>query len=211
MSNPYNHTARGAPAQDTLARTPLWSTMMKAFPSWNGCRDRKQADRNNSGQLALSPQDGNGKRTFKLGLIVTHGIQTQNQNPPNPLQQDSPVGDMPWEQSLLQATPGLSGSQWLEELFPKPSQHDEPPIPGPSQPSEPHEYPLTGEPELELDPMQSMEEPFDCPAKTTSVIIIDNMPVGSPLPFLLLWRSLLFTPRTQPPRPLNPTMRLCRN
>ncbi|MBW0530259.1 hypothetical protein O181_069974 [Austropuccinia psidii MF-1] len=56
LSDPSDHAARGVPAQDALARTPLWSTMMKVFPSGNGPRDLKQANRNNSRQLALSPQ-----------------------------------------------------------------------------------------------------------------------------------------------------------
>ncbi|MBW0584460.1 hypothetical protein O181_124175 [Austropuccinia psidii MF-1] len=46
LSNPSNHVDRGVPAQDTLARTPLWSTMMKVFPSGNGHWDPKQADGN---------------------------------------------------------------------------------------------------------------------------------------------------------------------
>ncbi|MBW0472695.1 hypothetical protein O181_012410 [Austropuccinia psidii MF-1] len=56
LSNPSNHLARGVPNQDALGRTPLWSMMIKAFPSGNGRRDPKQADRNNSGKLAQSPQ-----------------------------------------------------------------------------------------------------------------------------------------------------------
>ncbi|MBW0500813.1 hypothetical protein O181_040528 [Austropuccinia psidii MF-1] len=56
LCNPSDHTARGVPAQEALARIPLWSMMMKAFLSRNGCWDLKQADRNYSGQLALSPQ-----------------------------------------------------------------------------------------------------------------------------------------------------------
>ncbi|MBW0510091.1 hypothetical protein O181_049806 [Austropuccinia psidii MF-1] len=81
---------------------------MKVFLSRNGPRDPKQADRNNSGQLALSPQawicpppllghhpmvtlllnwrkviirpmkDGDGKRTFKLGPL-----NKTHQIPPN--------------------------------------------------------------------------------------------------------------------------------
>ncbi|MBW0581173.1 hypothetical protein O181_120888 [Austropuccinia psidii MF-1] len=64
LSTPSDHTARGVLAQDALARTPLWSTMMKPYPSANGNRDPKQANGNNSGQLALStppprpPSDG---------------------------------------------------------------------------------------------------------------------------------------------------------
>ncbi|MBW0517016.1 hypothetical protein O181_056731, partial [Austropuccinia psidii MF-1] len=198
LSNPSDHTARGVPDQDTLVRTPLWLTMMKAFPSRNGCWDPKQAEGNDSGQLAQSPQvsicpppllshhlmvtsllyridvifqpmkDGDGKRTFKLGPIVTHGIQMPNflckQNPRQP-------------------TPGPSGTQWSEDLFcskkPKfhlistfdssemtvppfvePSLTDEPPIPGPSPSSKPHEDIPTCEPEPEVAPRQSMEEPF---------------------------------------------------
>ncbi|MBW0529013.1 hypothetical protein O181_068728 [Austropuccinia psidii MF-1] len=56
LSNPSNHAARGVPDQDALARTPLWLMIMKAFLSRNGCQDPKQADRNNSRQLAKFPQ-----------------------------------------------------------------------------------------------------------------------------------------------------------
>ncbi|MBW0469884.1 hypothetical protein O181_009599 [Austropuccinia psidii MF-1] len=75
--------------------------MMKAFPSANGLWDHRQADKNASAQLAqlppvfiCPPSDGHftpppeqsvywdgGKRTFELGLIVTHGIQMQKTNP----------------------------------------------------------------------------------------------------------------------------------
>ncbi|MBW0530348.1 hypothetical protein O181_070063 [Austropuccinia psidii MF-1] len=104
LSAPSNHAARGILSQDALVRTPLWSAMMKPYPSANGHPDPKQADGNDCGQLALSPQvsicpppllghhpmvtslldlskviiqpvkDGNGKRTFKLGPIVTDGM-----------------------------------------------------------------------------------------------------------------------------------------
>ncbi|MBW0560555.1 hypothetical protein O181_100270 [Austropuccinia psidii MF-1] len=56
LSAPSDHVARGVLTQDSLARTPLWSTMMKPYPSANGHQDPKQADRNNSGPSALSPQ-----------------------------------------------------------------------------------------------------------------------------------------------------------
>ncbi|MBW0475743.1 hypothetical protein O181_015458 [Austropuccinia psidii MF-1] len=228
LSDPSDHAARGVPDQDALARTLLWSTMMKAFPSGNGHRDPKQADRNNFGQLAQFPQvvicpppllghhpmltslldrnkviiwpmkDGNGKRTFELGPIVTHGIQTPN---------------LPCKQTPRQPTPGPSGTQWLEDLFcgkqPKfdlistfdsseltfppfvePSQTNQPPIPGPSPSSEPYEDVLTCEPEPEVALTQSMEEPFACTTPPHSVIIIDNMPVGSPLiPIMRLARN----------------------
>ncbi|MBW0586368.1 hypothetical protein O181_126083 [Austropuccinia psidii MF-1] len=56
LSAPSDHTARGVLGQDALARTPLWLTMMKQYPSANGHRDPKQGDGNNSRPLALSPQ-----------------------------------------------------------------------------------------------------------------------------------------------------------
>ncbi|MBW0529317.1 hypothetical protein O181_069032 [Austropuccinia psidii MF-1] len=56
LYNHSNHTARGDPTQDTLVRTPLFSTMMKAFLRGNGCHKPKQADGNASGQLAHFPQ-----------------------------------------------------------------------------------------------------------------------------------------------------------
>ncbi|MBW0482281.1 hypothetical protein O181_021996 [Austropuccinia psidii MF-1] len=67
---------------------------------------------------------------------------------------------MPHKQTLQQPTPGPSGTQWLEDLFCKPSQHDEPPIPGPSPSSELPEDVTTRETEPEVAPTQSMEEPF---------------------------------------------------
>ncbi|MBW0488986.1 hypothetical protein O181_028701 [Austropuccinia psidii MF-1] len=100
-------------------------------------------------------------------------------NQPNPLQQDSPVPSLPCEQTLQKPTPGPSGTQWLEDLFRETSQLDEPPIPGPSPSSEPHEDVLTREPEPEVAPTQSMEEPFACPTPPPAIIIIDNTPVGS--------------------------------
>ncbi|MBW0487094.1 hypothetical protein O181_026809 [Austropuccinia psidii MF-1] len=124
------------------------------------------------------------------------------QNPPNPPQQDSPVPCMRRKKTLRQPTPGPSGTPWLEDLFHEPSQHNQPPIPGPSQPSKPHEDTFTREPEPEVAPMQSMEEPFACPATPALVILIDDTPVGSPPPV---------PPRTPPPPPLIPRMRLTRN
>ncbi|MBW0516867.1 hypothetical protein O181_056582 [Austropuccinia psidii MF-1] len=216
FSDPSDHTARGVPNQDALARTPLWSTMMKAFLSGNGRRDPKQEDGNNSGKLAQSPQvlicpppllghhpmvtslldwreviiqlmkDGNGKRTFELVAIITMSCHpwdsNAKENQPNPPQQDSPVPSFPSEQTLPQLTPGPSGTQWLEDLFNEPSQRDGPPIPGPSASFEPHEDIPTHDPEPEVAPTQSMEEPFACPTPPHSIITIDNMPGASSLP-----------------------------
>ncbi|MBW0545400.1 hypothetical protein O181_085115 [Austropuccinia psidii MF-1] len=69
----------------------------------------------------------------------------------------------------------------------EPPQHNESTIPG--QPSEPHKNALTCEPEPEVAPMKSREAPFACPATPASVIIINDMPIISPLPPLLPWRS----------------------
>ncbi|MBW0487616.1 hypothetical protein O181_027331 [Austropuccinia psidii MF-1] len=165
-------------------------------------------------------KDGNGKRTLELGLIVTMScypwdsniklssyfsslthFSSRNhtnyfslpieQNPPNPPQQDTPIPHMPCEQSLWQPTPSPSGTQWLEELFHEPSQHNEPLIPGLSQSSELHEVTLTHELEPEVALTQSTEDPL----------------VQSP--FLHSYPgSLPFPPRTQTPPPLNPMMGL---
>ncbi|MBW0484133.1 hypothetical protein O181_023848 [Austropuccinia psidii MF-1] len=178
FSNPSQHAAREVPSPDSLARTPLWLKMMKAFPSVNGRWDPKQGDRNASGQLAPCPQvsicppplqghhpmitlllnqseviiqpmkDGDGKRIFELVPIVTMSCHPWDSNA---------------KQTPRQPTPGLSGTQWSEDLFhgkklPSPfliltfassemtlppfvkhSQHNGPPIPGLSQSSEPHE------------------------------------------------------------------------
>ncbi|MBW0587426.1 hypothetical protein O181_127141 [Austropuccinia psidii MF-1] len=118
---------------------------------------------------------------------------------------ESPVSSLSREQTPQKPTPGTSGTQWSEDLFsgkqPKlhlistlesseltvppfvePPQTDEPPIPGLSPSSEAHEDVLTHEPEPEVAPTQSMEEPFACPTAPHSIIIIDNAPVGSPPP-----------------------------
>ncbi|MBW0586237.1 hypothetical protein O181_125952, partial [Austropuccinia psidii MF-1] len=142
LSAPSDHEARGVLAQDALARTLLWPTMLKPYPSANGHRDLKQADGNNSGRLALSPppmvtsllnlskviiqpmKDGNGERTLKIGPIVTNGIQMPN---------------LPHKQTPRQPTPGPSGTRWSGELFREPSRTKEPPIPGPSPSSQPPE------------------------------------------------------------------------
>ncbi|MBW0511808.1 hypothetical protein O181_051523 [Austropuccinia psidii MF-1] len=81
---------------------------------------------------------------------------------------------MPHKQALWQLTPGPSGTQWSEDLLCKPSQHDEPPIPGPSQSSKSqvpsHEDTLPCEPEPEVALTQSTEEPFSiCPPATPEI------------------------------------------
>ncbi|MBW0505516.1 hypothetical protein O181_045231 [Austropuccinia psidii MF-1] len=133
--------------------------------------------------------DGDGERTFELGPTITmychfwdSNVKESSyfsslthfssfnhtsyfslhieQNPLNPPQKDTPVPWMPRKQTPWQPTPGPNGTQWSEDLFRKPSQHDERPIPGPSQPSELHEDALTRKPEPEVAVMKNTEEPF---------------------------------------------------
>ncbi|MBW0523317.1 hypothetical protein O181_063032 [Austropuccinia psidii MF-1] len=113
--------------------------------------------------------------------------------------QNSPVPSLPCKQTPRQPTPGLSGTQWSEELFREPSQTKEPPIPGPSQSSQPPEDNTTREPEPEVAPTQSTEEPFACPATPRSIIIIDDTPVGSAPPPPLLLPRLSHLPILFPP------------
>ncbi|MBW0504533.1 hypothetical protein O181_044248 [Austropuccinia psidii MF-1] len=100
--------------------------------------------------IIWSMKDGNGQSTFKLGPIVTHGIQMPKTNP---LQQDSPIPCMPHEQTPWQPTTGPSGTQWSEDLFRGPSQASDSQLPS-------HENDLTREPEPEIAPMQLSKEPF---------------------------------------------------
>ncbi|MBW0573053.1 hypothetical protein O181_112768 [Austropuccinia psidii MF-1] len=93
---------------------------------------------------------------------------------------------MPCKQTLRQPTPGPNFSQLWEDLFSEPSQHNEPPIPGAGQASDSqlpsYENYLTCEPEPEVVPTQSSEDPFASPATPRSFIIINDMPVRTPLP-----------------------------
>ncbi|MBW0521631.1 hypothetical protein O181_061346 [Austropuccinia psidii MF-1] len=104
-------------------------------------------------------KDGNGKRTFELGPIVTMSCHPWDsnsklkQNALNPPRQDSPVQCMPFQKTPWQPTPGPSGTRWSEDLFRETSQHDEPPIPGPSPFSKPPDDIPTREPEPELVPL----------------------------------------------------------
>ncbi|MBW0568428.1 hypothetical protein O181_108143 [Austropuccinia psidii MF-1] len=96
---------------------------------------------------------------------------------------------MPRKQTPWQPTPGPSGTQWLKYL--------------------------SHEPEVALT--QSTEEPFARPATPCSIIIINNMPVGSPPSHSSSPRvtppstPIPVPPRTPPPSPLTPTITLARN
>ncbi|MBW0587938.1 hypothetical protein O181_127653, partial [Austropuccinia psidii MF-1] len=185
LSAPSDHKARGVLTQDTLARTSLWSTMMKQYPSVNGHRDLKQADGNNCGRLALDYPADEGwrwqedirvwadrhhvlspmgfKRQSKFSFSSLSQFSSRNnteffpllikQNPLNPPQQDSPVPNFPREQTPRQPTPSPSGTRWSEGLF-------RATFPGPSPSSQPPGDNMTREPEPEVAPTQSTEEPF---------------------------------------------------
>ncbi|MBW0504599.1 hypothetical protein O181_044314 [Austropuccinia psidii MF-1] len=179
LSTPSDHGARGVLAEDALARTPLWSMIMKPYPSANGHRERKQAYGNDSGQLALD-------------YLADEGWQ--------------------WREDIRAwANPHHVLSLMVFKRQ-KPSQTKEPPIPGLSPSSQPPEDVTTCEPEPEVAPMQSTEEPFSHPTTPRSIIIIDDTPVGSPP--LHTNPSALKNPNTSSPRfkaPLIPTMTLARN
>ncbi|MBW0593553.1 hypothetical protein O181_133268 [Austropuccinia psidii MF-1] len=65
-------------------------------------------------EVTIRPmKDGDGKRIFELGLIVTNGIQMPKAKPPKSPRQDSPVPSLPCKQTR--------GTRWSEELFRKPS------------------------------------------------------------------------------------------
>ncbi|MBW0538611.1 hypothetical protein O181_078326 [Austropuccinia psidii MF-1] len=224
FSNPSNHTARGDPAQDALVRTPLLLMMIIVFPSRNGPQDPKQADGNDSGRLALFPKalicphplighhlivaslldwskviirpmkDGNGKRTFELGPIVTISSHPWDSNAKNKTHLIPPDKTHPFNVCLASKP---RSNPLLARVAPdEPSQHHQPPIPGPSPCSKPPEDIATHEPKPEVAPTKSMEELFARPATPRLVIIIDDMPVRSPTT-LPLW--------TPVPPPLTPT------
>ncbi|MBW0550239.1 hypothetical protein O181_089954 [Austropuccinia psidii MF-1] len=146
-------------------------------------------------------KEGDGERTFNLGPNVTmsfHPFDSNfnissyfssrnhtyyfslpiEQNPPNPPQKGTLIPRMPCKKTLQQLTPGLSGTQWVEDLFRgkqqaipfliltfdsseltippfvEPSQYNEPPIPGLGPSSERHEAISACDPEPEVAPMQ---------------------------------------------------------
>ncbi|MBW0476603.1 hypothetical protein O181_016318 [Austropuccinia psidii MF-1] len=240
LSDPSDQPARGVPDQEALARAPLWLMMMKAFPSGNGCWDPRQADGNYSRRLAWSPQvsicpspllghhpmvtslldrseviirpmkDGNGKRTFKIGPIVTMSCNSWDSHTKNQTNRMPRNKTLPFLvclasklcSNLPQAPVAPNGWRTYSTSILKP-----------------HEDVLTCEPEPEVAPTQSMEEPFAHPTPPHSIITIDNMTVTSPSPFSFpdsatfpsCSPSLQVPPRTPPPPPLIPTMALDRN
>ncbi|MBW0514293.1 hypothetical protein O181_054008 [Austropuccinia psidii MF-1] len=105
--------------------------------------------------------------------------------------QNSPVPRMPREQTLRQPTPGPSGTRWLEDSSCKPSQHDEPPIPGPSPSSKPPEDVSTCEPEPEVAQTQSMEESFVPPRTPPPPPLIPTIMLARNLPTLMIPQAIV--------------------
>ncbi|MBW0480183.1 hypothetical protein O181_019898, partial [Austropuccinia psidii MF-1] len=92
--------------------------------------------------IILKMKDGDGERTFQLGPIVTMSCHPWDSNAKkkthtDPPRQDCPIPHMPCKQTPRQPTPGLSGTQWLEDLSREHSQHNEPPITDASPSSKP--------------------------------------------------------------------------
>ncbi|MBW0510647.1 hypothetical protein O181_050362 [Austropuccinia psidii MF-1] len=141
--------------------------------------------------------------------VFTHGIQMPKTKPTK-----SPTKRLTCSSYALRANSKATHSRSSELTFPpfvEPSQHNEPPIPGPSHCSEPHEDALKCGPEAEVALTQSLKEPFVGPSTPASVIIINNTPIGSPLHSYP--GSFPGDPSSSPwgQAPLIPRMRLARN
>ncbi|MBW0566704.1 hypothetical protein O181_106419 [Austropuccinia psidii MF-1] len=103
-------------------------------------------------------KDGNGERTFELGLIVTMSCHPWDSNAKNKTHQFPPDKTLLFPVCLVSKP---RGNQLQAQVAPnEPSQTKEPPIPGPSPSSKPPEDVPTCEPEPEVAPTQSMEESF---------------------------------------------------
>ncbi|MBW0479165.1 hypothetical protein O181_018880 [Austropuccinia psidii MF-1] len=108
-------------------------------------------------------KDGDGKKTLELGPIVTMSCYPWNSNAKNKNHQIPHDKTHPF---LICLASKLRGNPLQARVAPNGqrtySVNNEPPILGPSQPSKPQQGALTCEPEPEVAPTQSMEEPFGC-------------------------------------------------
>ncbi|MBW0528781.1 hypothetical protein O181_068496 [Austropuccinia psidii MF-1] len=150
----------------------MWSEMMKPYPSANGHQDLQQANRNDSGRLALSPQ--------VLLCPPSNGHFT-----PQPEQSDHLANEVWRWQEVIRAWADrhhvLSPMEFKSQ---KPSQTKEPRIPGPSPSSQPPEDVTTREPEPEVAPTQSMEEPFAAVHESINRILLQNHYFLHMIPFV---------------------------
>ncbi|MBW0487745.1 hypothetical protein O181_027460 [Austropuccinia psidii MF-1] len=205
LSDPSDHMARGVPNQDALVRTPLWSMMMKAFPSGNELWERFWMISPVPSSIHLftppprppsnghfTPQSEGSDYPDNEGWRWQEDIQAwvycHHVLSPMGFKCQSPSG-IQWSEDLFcskqpkfHLISTLDSSELTLPPFVEPSQTNEPPIPGPSSSSEPHEDVLTRDPEPEVAPTQSMEQCFAHPTPPHSIIIIGNTPVRSPLP-----------------------------
>ncbi|MBW0529809.1 hypothetical protein O181_069524 [Austropuccinia psidii MF-1] len=104
-------------------------------------------------------------------------------------QQDTPVPHMPCKQMPWQPTPGLSGTQWLEDLFREPFQHTEAPIQSSKSQVLSHEDISTREPEPELVLL--------LPTLSLSLMICLLAPPSTPTPALSLEIPTASSPHSQ--------------
>ncbi|MBW0481213.1 hypothetical protein O181_020928 [Austropuccinia psidii MF-1] len=109
-------------------------------------------------------KDGDGKRTFRLGLIETHGIQMLNtqwlEDVFCGMQQVIPFPILAFEVIKLTLPLFVQPFQYNNPPVHTPT----PPIPGPSEvpasKEPPTENDSTNEPDTEVSPMQSTKVPF---------------------------------------------------
>ncbi|MBW0481065.1 hypothetical protein O181_020780 [Austropuccinia psidii MF-1] len=135
-------------------------------------------------------KDGNGKRTFELGLIVTMSFH-------------------PWDSNAKNKTNQIPCNKTLPFLVCQPSQPNEPPIPGLSPSSKPHEDIPSCEPEPELVPLHPLHDHHRQYARRIPPPLSPSPRVPPPSTPTLEIPPI--SPRTQLPPPLIPTMRLARN
>ncbi|MBW0564055.1 hypothetical protein O181_103770 [Austropuccinia psidii MF-1] len=126
-------------------------------------------------------KDGDGERTFELGPIITMSCHRWDSN----------------AKFALQANPAATHSRpkWhlmVGGIIPQTLSNQKATYSWPSPSSPPPEDVPTCEPEPEVAPTQSTEESFARRATPRLIIIVDDTPVGSPLPV---------PPRTPTPPP----------
>ncbi|MBW0503338.1 hypothetical protein O181_043053 [Austropuccinia psidii MF-1] len=226
--------ARGVPAQDALARTPLWSRMMKVFPSGKGHQDPKACQQEQFRMINPVPcsidlstirwslHSLTGKFSFTCLIHFRSHKHTDffplhiEPNPPNSPRQDSPIPCIPPRKhpgNPLWVQVALNG--WRTY-----------PVNPPSMMS--HLFLARVHPLNHLRMFRLMRQNLrwlqhnrqknllviNRPTTSRSVIIINNTPIVSPSTPTLLPSPV--SPRAPPPpprcqAPLIPTMTLARN
>ncbi|MBW0496216.1 hypothetical protein O181_035931 [Austropuccinia psidii MF-1] len=123
LCDPSYHAARRVPAQDALARTPLWpisnghltpSLERSDYLANKGWRWREDIQAWANCHHVLSHMGLKRQSKFPFSSLIHFRSRNHTaffalhieQNPPNPPQQDSPIQCMPCKQTLRQPTPG---------------------------------------------------------------------------------------------------------